>query len=145
MKQFLKSVLVLMLWQAAALQAATTVTNIAAGGYFSLFLESDRSSWGMGDNSNGQLGDGTFNSASRPKKLAPNDVVAIAAGFSHSLFLKSDGSLWGVGRNLEGQLGVQTLTPEVTEPEEIVSNGVVTIAAGSDHSLFLKSDGSLWA
>jgi alpha-tubulin suppressor-like RCC1 family protein len=132
-------------WQAVATQAATTVTNIAAGGYFSLFLESDRSFWGMGDNNDGQLEDGTFNSALRPKKLAPNDVVAIAAGFSHVLFLKSDGSLSGMGENLQGQLGVGRFTSEISPPEEIVSTGVVAIAAGSSHSLFLKSDGSLWA
>lgn len=134
MKLFLKSGLVLLLWQAAALQAATTVTNIAAGAYFSLFLESDNSLWGMGVSSN---------SAVRPEQLVSNGVVAIAAGFTHNLFLKSDGSLWGMGNNLQGQLGVGP--SEIPAPEEIVSNGVITIAAGSDDSLFLKTNGSLWA
>ncbi len=120
--------------QAATLQAATTVTNIAAGAYFSLFLETDSNLWVMGFNSN---------SAVRPEQLVSNGVVAIAAGFTHILFLKSDGSLWGMGNNLSGQLGVGP--SEVPAPEEIVSNGVIAIAAGSDDSLFLKSNGSLWA
>ena len=35
--------------------AAQTVTRIAAGGQFSLFVKSDGSLWGMGDNEAGQL------------------------------------------------------------------------------------------
>src|ERR1019366_7020174 len=37
----------------------TNVTAIACGGDHSLFLKSDGSLWGMGDNEAGQLGDGT--------------------------------------------------------------------------------------
>jgi alpha-tubulin suppressor-like RCC1 family protein len=50
MKFLCKSGLVLMLWQALALQAATTVTNIAAGFSHSLFLKSDGTLWAMGRN-----------------------------------------------------------------------------------------------
>jgi alpha-tubulin suppressor-like RCC1 family protein len=38
---------------------AQPVTQVAAGRYLSLFLKSDGSLWGMGDNEYGQLGDGT--------------------------------------------------------------------------------------
>ncbi|HEV2438426.1 MAG TPA: hypothetical protein VG077_20760, partial [Verrucomicrobiae bacterium] len=115
----------------------------------SLFLKSDGSLWGMGLNSSGQLGDGTFNSTNRPEQIVSNDVVAIAAGSAHSLFLKSDGSLWAMGDNSSGELGDGTYSTNylygTNRPEEIVSSNVVAIAAGSAHSLFLKSDGSLWA
>jgi alpha-tubulin suppressor-like RCC1 family protein len=126
------------------------VTKIAAGSDFSLFLKSDGSLWGMGDNGWGQLGDGTFepgiNDACTnvPEEIVASNVTTIAAGGAHSLFLKSDGSLWAMGKNLSGQLGDGAYGP-VSRPEMIVSSNVTAIAAGGYFSLFLKSDGSLWA
>jgi alpha-tubulin suppressor-like RCC1 family protein len=122
---------------------ASGVTAIAAGGNHSLFLKSDGSLWAMGENQNGQLGDGTFNNTNRPEQIVASNVTAIAAGNSHSLFLKSDGSLWAMGYNLQGDLGDGTYI-KTNRPEQIVASGVTAIAAGFEHSLFLKSDGSLW-
>jgi alpha-tubulin suppressor-like RCC1 family protein len=39
--------------------AAQPVTKIAGGGYSSLFLKSDGSLWTVGDNQEGQLGNGS--------------------------------------------------------------------------------------
>jgi alpha-tubulin suppressor-like RCC1 family protein len=127
---------------------ASNVTAVASGGDFSLFLKSDGSLWGMGDNGFGQLGDGTLNSPDRPEEIIPGGVTAIAAGASHSLFVKSDGSLWAMGFNDVGQLGDGTfggIVGYTNRPEEIVNSGVTAIAAGDEDSVFLKSDGSLWA
>jgi hypothetical protein len=100
----------------------------------------------MGDNSWGELGDGTgSNCTNQPEQIVAGGVTAIAAGGYHSLFLKSDGSLWGMGYNSYGQLGNGTPSNGTNLPEQIVTSGVTAIAAGWDHSLFLKSDGSLWA
>jgi len=118
------------------------VTAIAAGQAHSLFLKSDGSLWGMGYNSDGELGDGTGINTNKPEQIT-NGVVAIAGGLSHSLFLKSDGSLWAMGDDSNGELGDGTET-STRRPEQI-TNGVVAIAAGGLFSLFLKSDGSLWA
>jgi len=48
---------------------ASNVTAIAAGYGHSLFLKSDGSLWGMGDNLNGQLGDGTYNNTNLPVQI----------------------------------------------------------------------------
>jgi alpha-tubulin suppressor-like RCC1 family protein len=147
MKSILVSSLILLLVQTAASQAATTVTNIAAGAYHSLFLKFDGSLWAMGDNSYGQLGDGTFTKTNRPKQIVSSGVIGIAGGYKHSLFIKTDGSLWGMGWNGYGQLGDGSGTTypySTNQPEQIVPSGVVAIACGFAHSLFLKSDGSLW-
>jgi len=139
---------------------ASNVTAIAGGGGIpvniamptwgwprashSLFLKSDGSLWGMGDNGYGELGDGTYNNTNRPEQIVASNVTAIAAGAVFSLFLKSDGSLWAMGDNHGGELGDGTLN-QTNWPELIVASNVTAIAAGSAHSLFLKSDGSLWA
>ena len=128
----------------------SNVTAIATGYYHSLLLKSDGSLWGMGQNLNGQLGDGTFNNVNLPEPIVASNVTAIAAGGYHSLFLKSDGSLWSMGFDTDGQLGdgvYRTNAPYngTNRPEQIVANDVTAIAAGGNHSLFLKSDGSLWA
>src|SRR6267142_2752855 len=145
MKSVLKSVLVLLLLQAVAVQAATTVTNIAAGFVHSLFIESDGSLWAMGNDYYGELGDGSIGTTTnRPEQIVSSGVVAVTAGGLHSLFLKFNGSLWAMGNNQGGQLGDGT-TNNTSTPKQIVSSGVVAIAAGYNHSLFIKTNGSLWA
>jgi alpha-tubulin suppressor-like RCC1 family protein len=126
---------------------ASNVTAIAAGGYTSLFLKSDGSLWAMGDNGNGELGDGTTDSGNYetnlPEQIIASNVTAIAEGFSHSMFLKNDGSLWVMGYNYYNQLGDGT-SEDTNRPTQIVASNVTAIAAGFYHSLFLKNDGSLW-
>ncbi len=133
----------------AVASGAQTVTNVAAGNLHSLFLKSDGSLWAMGNNANGQLGDGTLNQTNLPEQIVATNVTALAAGAAHSLFLKSDGSLWTVGYNPYGQLGdgvFNLAAPFGTnQPQKIVASGVTAIAAGQNHSLFVKNDGSLWS
>ena len=122
-----------------------TVTAIAAGNLYSLFVKGDGSLWGMGDNGSGQLGNGTSGNTTNRPVFVTNGVTAVAVGYQHSLFLKSDGSLWGMGYNHYGQLGDGTFNNSTNVPEMIVPSNVTAIAGGQYHTLFLKSDGSLWA
>ena len=127
---------------------AQTVTSVSVGQFHTLFVKSDGSLWAMGQNLNGQLGNGTYDSINVPQEIVPTGVVTASAGGLHSLFLKSDGSLWAMGDNVNGQLGdgsFDGLNFETNLPEMIVSSGVKAISAGLTHSLFLKTDGSLWA
>ena len=98
----------------------------------------------MGQNSDGQLGDGTLNNTNRPERILASGVTAIAGGGGHCLFVKSDGSLWVMGLNNCGQLGDGTYN-NTNKPEEILASGVTAIAAGEAYSLFVEADGSLWA
>ncbi|MGC9944352.1 MAG: hypothetical protein ABSE48_21205, partial [Verrucomicrobiota bacterium] len=125
--------------------------KISSTGTYSLFLKSDGSLWGMGQNYYGQLGIGVFSTNSpegtnRPVMIEPGGVTTISGGLATSLFITTDGSLWGTGDNLYGQLGIgyfSTNFPYGTNRPVLVTNGVVAISA-SDSSLFLKADGSLW-
>ena len=127
------------------------VIAVAAGYYHSLWLESDGSLWGVGEEVNGQLGNGTYgggtDSTHVPVEIT-NGVMAISAGSDFSLFLKNDGSLWGMGDEGSGQLGDGTYgtSPNYSTNLPVqITNGVMAISAGFAHSLFIKSDGSLWA
>ncbi|HEY5298222.1 MAG TPA: hypothetical protein VIK59_09865 [Verrucomicrobiae bacterium] len=108
------------------LVVSSGVTAIAGGYYDSLFIKSDGSLWAMGYNSDGQLGDGTFNNTNLPQQIVAGGVTAVAAGDAHTLFLTSDGSLWGMGQSFVGQLGAgltanQNLPVQIIGP--LVANG----------------------
>lgn len=119
------------------------VSAVAAGDFHSLYIRPGGSLWAMGQNSSGQLGDGTTTDQHVPEEIVASNVVAISAGAGFSLFIKSDGSLWAMGYNPNGQLGNGT-TNDQHIPQQIVASNVVAISAGSVHSMFIKSDGSLW-
>jgi len=126
------------------------VTAVAAGAGHSLaILGSDGSVWAWGDNSYGQLGDGTTTNHSTPVKVPGlSGITAISATFrgNYSLAVKSDGSVWAWGANGDGQLGDGTKTKRNTPVKVCGLDGVrvIAVAAGQLHSLALASDGSVW-
>jgi alpha-tubulin suppressor-like RCC1 family protein/Mg-chelatase subunit ChlD len=99
-----------------------------------------------GDNSQGQLGNGTTSGSSTPINVANlTSITAIATGAEHSLAVKSGGTVWAWGQNANGEVGDGSLTDRLS-PVQITSlSGVTAVAAGTAHSLFLKSDGTVWA
>jgi len=147
-----------------------SVIAIAAGEDFSLFLRQDGSVWAVGDNMNGQLGDGTTQDRLTPVQVKMRNggfltnVAAIAAGGiqgapnivvgpsrRYSLFLRRDGTVWGVGANAVGQLaagnigGMQTLAVQVLRSDSTPLTNVVAIAASAYDSYFVRSDGTVFA
>jgi alpha-tubulin suppressor-like RCC1 family protein len=102
-------------------------------------------SWG--DNSFGELGDGT--PTTRPLYgdiAAGSNVVQVAAGRTHNLALRSDGTVWAWGRNDHGQLGRGTVSGGEFGPARVsVLNRVTKISAGRDVALALRSDGIVFA
>ena len=99
----------------------------------------------VGDNTFGQLGDGTNTMQPTPVAVSGlTGVIAVSAGQFHSLFLKSDSTVWSCGKNEFGQLGTGTTTAS-NIPVQITSlSGIIAISAGYNHSMFLKSDGTVW-
>src|SRR5579862_68697 len=124
-------------------------TAISGGYLHSLYLFAAPghviSLWAMGDNIEGDVGDGTNTTRYSPEEILSSGVTAIAAGGGFSLLIKSDGSLWGMGANQDGALGGGTSNDSSDVPEKIVSGNVTAVAAGYAHSMFIESDGSLWA
>lgn len=134
--------------------AGAKAVAICAGRSFSLALREDGKIAGWGDNSSGQLGDGTKTSRFVPGIAGGNSIlegrviVSLAAGDTHVIAVSDDGDLFTWGENSSGQLGDGTTTDR-TRPVLISSEGllsskhVIASAGGSEHSLALCSDGTL--
>src|SRR5690606_27370837 len=127
----------------------TNVVAVAAGGYHSLALKSDGTVWAWGDNTHGQLGNGTYNSSSFPVQVKNlTGVIAIAAGENHSLALKSDKTVWAWGANNYGQLGTKDYarrnTPTKVKDENTMRSRAIAIAAGGQASMAITDDGRVW-
>jgi alpha-tubulin suppressor-like RCC1 family protein/fibronectin type 3 domain-containing protein len=126
--------------------AVATVTPQIDGGYaHTIALKNDGTVWTWGNNSYGQLGDGTTTLSNRPQMIANiSGVKVVAAGTYHNLVLKNDGTVWAWGSNGSGQLGDGTYTTrKVPQPVANLSN-VKAIAAGESFSAVLKEDGTVW-
>jgi len=102
-------------------------------------------SWG--DNTVGQLGDGTTVLRTLFHDIAAGrDVVQVAGGRVHGLALRSDGTVWAWGQNDHGQLGRGIITSEGVAPARVaVLNHVTKISAGRKFGLALRSDGIVFA
>ncbi|PYU34560.1 MAG: hypothetical protein DMG31_05865 [Acidobacteria bacterium] len=128
------------------------VTAITGGSLssHSLALKNDGTVWAWGQNTSGELGNGTTNPSNTPLQvLGPGGVgyltgvAAIARGRGDSLALKSDGTVWAWGRNFAGELGNGTFT-DSNMPVQVLGpggvgflSGVTAIAGGGLHSLAL--------
>ena len=73
----------------------TQVVATAYGANHSLALQRDGTVWSWGDNSFGQLGDGTTIPSLDPLLvIGLTEIVAVAAGENHSVALTEDGTVW---------------------------------------------------
>jgi alpha-tubulin suppressor-like RCC1 family protein len=148
------------------------ISDVAAGSASAVALDRSGNVWTWGDNTYGQLGDGSTTSrgtAARVRGL--RGIVAVSAqnGYDvpgsskihdHTLALDASGFVWAWGENRDGDIGNGTLglavtnpttdTAPVTRPQRVLVgpnqplNRIVAIAAGGTHSLALRSDGTVW-
>jgi alpha-tubulin suppressor-like RCC1 family protein len=125
------------------------VVQVASSGTHTLALRSDSSILAWGQNSFGQLGNGTTTDSLVPvpvQTLGLTGVVQVAAGNSFSLALLSNGTVWAWGDNAQGQLGDNQTAPSSRYPVQVPTlTGIVQIAAMSDAALARQSDGTVWA
>ncbi|MDP9232120.1 MAG: ATP-binding cassette domain-containing protein, partial [Actinomycetota bacterium] len=133
---------------AARLTTVRHVKKIAANGNRTYALLRDGTVWGWGENSDGELGNGSTNSSAHPEKVKDlKNVSAIAAGGSHMLALVN-GHVYAWGSNIFGQVGDGTTKRRIT-PVAVkgLKGKVIAIATPQlgDYSLALLSNGTVWS
>jgi len=123
-----------------------SVVKIVGGVSHALALTSTGEVYAWGNNSYGQLGNGSSSTQSTPVKINISNVVDISAGSYHSLALTSTGEVYAWGYNNYGQLGDGTTTNKSTPTRVIgLPADVVKVVAGYSHSLALTSSGDIYA
>lgn len=131
------------------------VVAITAGGNYYLALKSDGTVFSWGNNSVGQLGDGTLERREKPVKVMELFCIkAIAAGGEHNIALKEDGTVWTWGNNRDGELGnydgydphkvYQNLKSPIPKKVKGIDN-VKEVDAGRFHTVVVKNDGTVWS
>ena len=104
------------------------VTSIRGGAGFALAIVADGTVFSWGQNSFGQLGNGTTNQSNTPIKVlkgeysgttylgddSNNKITSIGGGGSSQLAMATDGSSYGWGYNNSGQLGDNSTSNRLT-------------------------------
>jgi len=142
-----KTLLLLLIFSFLQINAQCWKT-ISAGNNHNIALKPDGTLWGWGNNTNGQIGDGTTTSRNIPVKIGTaNNWKTITAGWGHTVALKTDGSLWAWGYGILGQIGNGSGAVKAYNPVQQVGTAKdwQTIAAGPQFTIAIKTDGTLWA
>lgn len=101
-------------------------------------------SWG--DNTAGELGDGTAEQSDAPVGVGNLSRVAqVSAGDRFTLALLANGTVRAWGNNADGQLGDGTTISRDVPVTVKGLSGVRAVSAGGEHSLALLSDGTVMA
>ncbi|WP_221312889.1 choice-of-anchor D domain-containing protein [Granulicella aggregans] len=118
---------------------------IAAGSAHTCVLLDDGSAQCWGDNSHGQLGDGTVANSTSPVTVSGlSNAIAIAAGGNHTCALLTNDTVVCWGENGNGQLGNSSIKDSSTPVAVAGLGGSATLLAlGGTHSCALLTDGTL--
>ncbi len=124
------------------------VVQMSHGDNHMLFLLSNGTVLGCGNNISGQLGPNMGYYQNKFIIDGLDDIIQVATGFGFSLALRSDGCVYGFGDNSSGQLGIpMTKCYNNVFPPILIPNltNIVQIATEYRHSLALTIDGKVYA
>jgi alpha-tubulin suppressor-like RCC1 family protein len=132
---------------------SSKVTQISTGGNVSLALTQDGFVYAWGEDTYGQMGQGTTDTnVNTPVKVKGvggsgflSNITKISCGGRHCIALASDGTLYAWGDNTEGQIGDASNTERKT-PVTVSYSGdpVSNISAGFLHSALTTTTGKVY-
>jgi len=125
--------------QVAAATIATTTgllfLSVSAGARHTCGVTSDRLAYCWGDNSSGQLGNGTTNNSAAPVPVSGELIFEnVSAGDDHTCGLDLEGVTYCWGDNSFGQLGDGTTNSSAVPVPVSSAPRFATVSAGSHHS-----------
>lgn len=128
-----------------AVVGVSDATAIAAGEGFTCALRKDGRVLCWGDNTLGQLGDGTDRERAAPVlAVGLDDATAIAVGRRHACALRQHGALVCWGLNDEGQLGDGSWRSHAKPTLVRGLAGAVYVAAGKQNTCAITAGGAVW-
>ena len=135
---------------AVSLPGGVAAAAVSEGREVSLALGSNGSAYSWGNNSFGQLGNGSRVSSPMPvQPLFPAGIptaTAVSTGYDASLAVGSNGDVLAWGTNKFGELGDGSTTDSLGPEGVSLPGGVAatTVSEGQDTSLALGSDGHIY-
>lgn len=122
----------------------TDWASVTNGLAFSCAIKTNGDAYCWGDDTYGQIGNGTTTTTDQISPVAINQQgkwAKIDAGDDHACGIKIDGSLWCWGHSTNGQLG-NSMGSNQTSPQKIASYGDnwVDISAGSAYNCGISRD-----
>jgi alpha-tubulin suppressor-like RCC1 family protein len=127
--------------------------SISCGDSHTMVLMTNKTIWGTGLNTSGQLGLGDTSNRNTLTQIT-SDIsgctpLSISCGGYRTMVLMTNGTIWGTGNNGSGQLGlgvgdtniINTLT-QITS--DISGCKPQYISCGSDHTMVLMTNDTIW-
>ena len=136
--------------QPAAAITTSSASTIAAGVSHTCTIQSGRA-YCWGDNTYGELGNGTTTSSSSPVQVTSGTVAQITTGLYHTCALTALGAAYCWGYGTYGQRGDNnSLTATQSTPAAVITTGVLLgktlsqISAGTYHTCATDSTGLVY-
>ncbi|MFN9069131.1 MAG: RCC1 domain-containing protein, partial [Bdellovibrionales bacterium] len=128
----------------SGLNLPKSAKKVSGGNDFTCGLDTSGSVYCWGFNEKGQLGDGSTNFSTKPKKINLSGIVDIFSGESHTCAIGANGSLWCWGDNRDGQIGNNDSNGSaVLNPFQAINSGVISGTAGKGHTCVVMDSGAL--
>lgn len=119
--------------------------SVSGGNDHVLVISESGELFAIGDNTYGQIGDGT-NAAKSSLTLVGSQYrwKAVSAGFGFSVAITEDGDLYSWGRNHQGQLGNGTTTNS-NSPSKVGTSKWQVVSSHFSNTLAIRDDGKVFA
>lgn len=120
--------------------------SVSSGYVHYCAIKKDGSLWCAGDNTYGQLGNGSYEYSKELVRVEGDGWVYVSTGFYHTCGIKSNGTLWCWGNNEFGQLGDGSNINR-NRPTQVGSETdwlLVSLSMGGQSTCGLKLNYTLW-